>query len=151
MGHQRTHAKEAMLYAEPSQVPVVLGSQRALMHETLRNAYAASACRLDESSRGRRHSLPPRGTKLPVPMPMSTTTTNRAAIEESPQGIQIAKTTASEKTFIKIVALRGPRTRSESQRGRVRPSTAPLWMFSRQGREAWSGMGETHMLYDIIK
>ena len=105
-------------------------------------------------SRGRGHSLPPRGTKLPVPMPMSTTTTNRAAIEEPPQGIQIAKTTARVKTFIMMVALRGPTTRSESQGGRVRPSTAPLWMFSRQGRDGtWtrSKRGETHMLYDIIK
>ena len=79
MGHERTHAKEAMLYADPSQVPVLLGLQRELMHETLWIAYAASACRLVKNSRGREHYLPPRGTRLPVPMPMSTTTTNRAA------------------------------------------------------------------------
>ncbi len=55
MGHERTHAKEAMLYADPSQVPVLLGLQRELMHETLWIAYAASACRLVKNSRGREH------------------------------------------------------------------------------------------------
>ena len=48
--------------------------------------------------------------------------------------------------FIMMVVLMGPKTRSEGQGGRVRPSTAPLWMFSFGGEEFGLGGGDLHVV-----
>lgn len=101
-----------MLYAEPSHVPMACGVQRVLTHEAVRVVVTKL---LDGQSIGiaREVPIPPRGTKLPVPIPMSTTVRNNAGVEEAPNGSHITSTTSNVKIFIMAMALIGPSLRSD--------------------------------------
>ena len=72
--------------------------------------------------------LPPRGTKLPVPTPISTVTTNKADTDIAPKGNQTTKTTSIVKMFIVMMVFTGPSFRSESHGGSVLPIIAPLFV-----------------------
>lgn len=71
--------------------------------------------------------LPPRGTKLPVPTPISTVTTNKAETAIAPKGNQTTRTTSKVKTFMIMIVFTGPSFRSDSHEGSVLPTIAPLF------------------------
>ncbi|EGO52998.1 hypothetical protein NEUTE1DRAFT_105947 [Neurospora tetrasperma FGSC 2508] len=115
-GFPSSVAKLEKVYTKPSQVPIVLEVQRPLTHCTVKEK-KMSVC-----------------TKLPVPTPISTVTTNKAETAIAPKGNQTTRTTSNVKTFMIMMVFTGPSFRSDSHEGSVLPTIAPLTFHDISGK-----------------